>query len=180
MSASEAQAWIAVVGGLVTVIVGFRGFLNYRSRQDILTTVGTAFRATVDSLSDVNLTKQIAAAVLLRRFFDPHTEQGGRGMAYKSEAVNVIAGMLREDHDARLQKALGDGLRYARVLTNADLQQCNLANAYLGRKEGDEWTLDLSHADLYDAKLDGASLRHVIADKTVFYFASMKGTVLEN
>jgi len=179
MSASEAQTWLAVVGGLITAIVALLGFFNYRTRRDYFATVGEAFSSTVDSLSDDKLTKQIAAAVLLRRFFDPHTEQGRRGLAYKSEAVNVIAGMLREDHDARLQKALADGLRYARVLTNADLQQCNLASAYLGKKLGDDWVLDLSDADLYDAKLDGASLKEVIAERTVFYLASLKGTVFE-
>src|SRR4051812_22889151 len=179
MSASEVQTWIAVVGGLLTAIIGLMSFLNYRTKRDYFTTVGAAFAATVEALSDDKLTKQIAAAVLLRRFFDPHTEQGGRGMAYKSEAVNVIAGMLREDHDARLQKALADGLRYARVLTNVDLQQCNLANAYLGKKKGDDWTLDLSDADLFEATLDGASLKQVTAKGAVFYLASMKKTVLE-
>ena len=179
MSASQVQAWIAVVGGLLAVLVGLRGFFNYRSKRDTLAAVGAAFSSTVDSLSDENLTKQIAAAVLLRRFFDPHTEQGTRRLAYKSEAVNVIAGMLREDHDPRLQKALADGLRYAKVLCNVDLQECNLANAYLGQKRGDDWTLDLSDADLYDAKLDGASLKRVTAQTAIFYLASLKKTVFE-
>jgi hypothetical protein len=180
MSAPEVQAWIAVVGGLVTAIVAFLGFLNYRTRRDYVATVGAAFTSTVDALSEERLTKQIAAAVLLRRFFDPHTEQGRKGLAYKSEAINVIAGMLREDHDARLQKALADGLRYAKVLTNVDLQQCNLTNAYLGRKRGDDWVLDLSDADLYDATLDGASFKQVVATGAVFYGASLKRTVFED
>jgi hypothetical protein len=180
MSATQVQAWIAVVGALVTVALGLRQFFTYRANRDYLTTVGQAFGSAVDALSDEKLTKQIAAAVLLRRFFDPNTEQGVHGLPYKSEAVNVIAGTLREDHDVRLQKALADGLRYARVLTGVDLQQCNLANAYLGKKEGDTWELDLSNADMFDANLDGASLKEVKAHKAVFYMASLKKTVFED
>ena len=180
MSASQAQAWVAVVGGLVTAVAALFKFFNYRSTTDLHALVGEAFSSTVDRLSEEKLTKQIAAAVLLRRFFDPYTEQGRRGLAYKSEAVNVIAGMLRENHDPRLQKALADGLRYARVLRSVDLQQCNMTNAYLGKKEGDDWALDLSHADMYEAKLDGASLKQVTATEAVFYQASLKGTVFED
>jgi Pentapeptide repeats (8 copies) len=180
MSASQAQAWVAVVGGLVTAVVALFKFFNYRSKSDDQALVGEAFSLVVDRLSDEKLSKQIAAAVLLRRFFDPHTEQGKRGLAYKSEAVNVIAGMLREKHDARLQKALADGLRYARVLTSVDLQQCDMTSAYLGKKQGDDWALDLSHADMYEAKLDGASLKYVTAVEAVFYQASLKGTVFDH
>jgi Pentapeptide repeats (8 copies) len=179
MSASEIQGWIAVVGGLTTAVVGILGFLNYRTRRDYFATVGESFSSTVDALSDQRLTKQMAAAVLLRRFFDPQTEQGRRGSPYRLEAVNVIAGMLREDQNARLQKALADGLRYARVLTNFDLQQCNLKSAYLGQKKGDDWVLDLSEADLFEANLDGASLKNVTAERAVFYFGSLKRTVFE-
>lgn len=180
MPASEVQSWIAVVGGLFTAAFALLGFLNYRTRRDYFAMVGEAFSSTVDALSDEKLTKQIAAAVLLRRFFDPHTEQGRRGGPYRLEAVNVIAGMLREEQNARLQKALADGLRYARVLTNIDLQQCNLMNAYLGQKKGDDWVLDLSDADFYEANLDGASLKKVKAERAVFYFGSLKRTVFEH
>lgn len=178
--ASEVQGWLAVVGGLLTAALGLLGFLNYRTRRDYFAMVGEAFSSTVDGLSDEKLTKQIAAAVLLRRFFDPRAEQGRKGGPYRLEAVNVIAGMLREQQHARLQKALADGLRYARVLTNVDLQQCNLMNAYLGQKKGDDWVLDLSDADLFEANLDGASLKNVKAEGAVFYLGSLKGTVFED
>ena len=87
--------------------------------------------------------------------------------------------MLREEHDPILQKTLADGLRYAKVLANVDLQQCDLRNAYLGRKNGDEWSLDLSNADLYEARLDGASLKQVNADSAVFFHASLRGAVFQ-
>jgi uncharacterized protein YjbI with pentapeptide repeats len=180
MSASEVQGWIAVVGGLLTAVIALLGLLNYRTRRDYLATVGAAFSSTVEALADEKLTKQIAAAVLLRRFFDPHSELGRRGQPYQAEAVNVIAGMLREENqDERLQKALADGLRYARNLRHADLQQCQLTNAYLGLKTGDKWVLDLTGADFFDATLDSASLKSVKADEAVFYLASLKRTVFE-
>jgi uncharacterized protein YjbI with pentapeptide repeats len=179
MSPSEVQGWIAVVGGLFTALVGLLGFFNYRTRRDYSAMVGEAFSSTVDALSDEKLTKQIAAAVLLRRFFDKHTEQGRRRQPYRLEAINVIAGMLREEQNTLLQKALADGLRYARRLKSVDLQQCNLMQAYLGERTGDKWVLDISHADLYGANLDGASLRKVKAKKAVFFHCSLKGTVFE-
>jgi len=179
MSASDAQAWVAVLGALITAAVAILGFFNYRTKRDYFATVGQAFSSAVDGLSDVSPTKQIAAAILLRRFFDPHTELGRKGRPYQPEAVNVIAGTLREEQSSRLQKTLADGLRYARKLPGADLQHCNLANAYLGKKTGDDWVLDLSHADMFGANLDGASLKKVRATGAVFYDASLQGTVFE-
>ena len=180
MAASDAQAWVAVLGALVTAALAILGFFNYRTKRDYFATVGQAFSSAVDGLSDANPTKQIAAAILLRRFFDSHTELGRRGQPYQPEAVNVIAGTLREEQSTRLQKTLADGLRYARNLRGADLQRCNLAHAYLGQKIGDDWVLDLSHADMFEANLDGASLKKVRANGAVFYLASLKGAVLED
>jgi uncharacterized protein YjbI with pentapeptide repeats len=123
----------------------------------------------------------MAAAVLLRRFFERRTEQGGRGRPYKKETVEVIAGILRslqanEDEDI-FQKVLADGLRYARELGSADLQRCNLRGAYLGRKPGDKWRLNIANADLFGADCTGASFREVIANNAVFYEATLARTV---
>jgi hypothetical protein len=127
----------------------------------------------------------MAAAVLLRRFFERGTEQGGRRRPYKSETVEVIAGILRslqadeeQDKDKDIfQKVLADGLRYARDLVSADLQKCNLRGAYLGRKSGDKWRLNLENADLFGADCTAASFRDVIANEAVFYKAILEGTV---
>ena len=120
----------------------------------------------------------MAAAVLLRRFFDRSSEQGVRGSApYRREAVEVIAGMLREAQPPRLQKVLADGLRYAVDLRHSDLQSCDLSNAYLGRKQGDTFSVDLSYADLYQATCVRTSFRKVKAVGTVFYSSNLERAV---
>ena len=178
MSAEAVQTWLAVVVAGLTATVGLFKYFNYKSKRDRRAAVGSAFGATVEALASDNETKRMAAAVLLRRFFDRSTEQGEAGTPYLHETVEVIAGMLRETQPERLQKVLADGLRYARDLTGADLQRCNLRNAYLGRKRGDKYFLDLSTADLFEADCTGASLRGVVARGTVFYRAKLERTVL--
>jgi Pentapeptide repeats (8 copies) len=173
-----AQGWVAIVGGLLTAVLGLLKYFNYRSKRDRIAAVGTSFNTTVDGLASDNDISRMVAALLLRRFFDRHTEQGSAGTPYIKEAVGVIAGMLREQQSPRLQKALADGLRYAIDLRDADLQHCNLQNAYLGLKRGDAQSLDLSGADLFEADCTGASLRSVIANETVFYSAVLEGTTL--
>lgn len=122
----------------------------------------------------------MAGAVLLRRFFDRRTEQGARGRPYVREAIEVMAGMLREEQPVRVQKVLADGLRYARELQGADLQNCDLRNAYIGQKTGDKEAVDLSRADLYGAKCDRASFKGVVAQETVFMEAELRKTVFRD
>jgi Pentapeptide repeats (8 copies) len=191
MSASSVQAWVAIVGGILTAVVGLLQYFRYRSKRDRMASVGTAFFSTVGSLRSDDDIERMAAAVLLRRFFERETEQGGRRRPYKRETVEVIAGILRslkadeekdknkdEDRDKDIfQKVLADGLRYARDLASADLQRCNLRGAYLGRKPGDKWRLNITHADLFGADCTAASFREVIANEAVFYEAILEGTV---
>ena len=89
---------------------------------------------TVEGLSADAEAKKLAAAILLRRFFDEGTEQGTPGTPYEREAVAVIAALLRNTPTGELQKLLADGLAYASSLEGADLQECNLSRAYLGRR----------------------------------------------
>jgi uncharacterized protein YjbI with pentapeptide repeats len=96
--------------------------------------VGQAFNSTVEGLSSDAETKKLAAAILLRRFFDEGTEQGAPGTPYEREAIAVIAALLRNTQTGELQKLLADGLAYASSLQGADLQQCNLSRAYLGQR----------------------------------------------
>jgi hypothetical protein len=186
VSATAVQAWIGVLATLLTAFLGITTY--YRTKRDRIATVGTAFAATVDSLSADNEVKQMAAAVLLRRFFDLTSEQAVRGVGstyipykkgtpYKKEAVEVIAGMLRETEPSRLQKVLADGLRYAEDLSHSDLQNCELSNAYLGQREGDTSSVDLSFADLFQAKCVGTSFKCAKAFKTVFYDANLERAV---
>jgi hypothetical protein len=171
------QAWVAVVAATLTAIVGIFKYFNYRSKRDRQADVGSSFASIVDALSSKNETRRMAAAVLLRRFFDPRTEQGSAGVPYEKEALEVIAGLLREDQPPRLQKVLADGLRFANDVRGADLQRCNLANAFLGTKTSDRRRLDMSGADLFEADCTGASLRGVTAVETVFFRATLEGTV---
>jgi hypothetical protein len=178
MTADVAQAWIAVGGAFLAAALGLFKYFNYKSTRDRRAAVGESFNATIEALASPSETKQMAAAVLLRRFFIRGTEQGTAGTPYAREAVEVIAGLLREHQTERLQKVLADGLHYARDLRRADLQRCCLRRAYLGRKRGDKDVVDLSHADLFEADCTEASLREVKAVEATFYRATLVDTVL--
>jgi Pentapeptide repeats (8 copies) len=175
---TAAQAWIAVLGAFATALVGILKYFNYRGRRDRVALVGQSFSETVDALSSKDEIKRLAAAILLRRFFDRKTEQGSAGAPYQQEAIRVIAALLRTAETGQFQKLLADGLAYAPTLQRADLQECNLAGAYLGDRP--ERHVDLSQADLFKANLTGASLKGATARGTVFYGAVLVKTVLEN
>lgn len=177
MSPESLQSWVAVFGALLAAILGLFKYFNYRSKRDRLAEVGASFALTVEALASDNETSRMAGAVLLRRFFDRHTEQGARGRPYVKEAIEIMAGMLRQDQAPRVQKVLADGLRYAGMLQDADLQNCDLSNAYLGKKQGDQAAVDLSRADLYGAKCARASFKAAILRETVFADADLKKTV---
>jgi Pentapeptide repeats (8 copies) len=175
---ASVQGWVALVGGLATAILGILKYFNYRTRTDRLTLVGHTFSETVDALAAKDEIKRLAAAILLRRFFDPHTEQGSGRTPYQKEALRVIAALLRATkQESEFQKLLADGLGHAPDLHGADLQGCNLSGAYLGDRLGRP--VDISGADLYKANLSRASLRGAIAKETVFYGATLANTVLE-
>jgi hypothetical protein len=175
---ASVQGWVALVGGLATAILGILKYFNYRSRTDRLTIVGQTFSETVDALAAQDEIKRLAAAILLRRFFDPHTEQGSGRTPYQKEALRVIAALLRATkQESEFQKLLADGLGHAPDLHGADLQGCNLSGAYLGDRLGRG--VDISGADLYKANLSRASLRGAIAKETVFNGATLVNTVLE-
>jgi uncharacterized protein YjbI with pentapeptide repeats len=131
----QVQSWVALVGALFAGVLGILKYFNYRSRRDRIASVGLAFSSTVDGLSSDSEAKALAAAILLRRFFDTDTEQGEAGTPYGKEAVAVIAALLRGTPTGELQKLLADGLGYAPTLHKADLQGCNLTRAYLGQRE---------------------------------------------
>lgn len=172
------QAWIALIGGFATALLGLLKYFNYRSRRDRLAVVGQAFGETVDALASKDEVRQLAAAILLRRFFDRRTEQGAAGAPYQQEAIRVIAALLRATKTGEFQKLLADGLAFAPNLRGADLQHCNLSGAYLGDRLGRK--IDLSGADVYEADLTSASLRGATAQGTVFYGAMLAKTVFEN
>lgn len=179
LTTAQLQGWIGIVGGLLTAILGLVKYFNFRSRRDTLNAVGQAFESVVDAIASQEAAKRLSGAILLRRFFDAHTEQGERGTPYAEEAVAVIAALLRDTEAGNFQKLLADGLRYAPSLVGADLQHCNLQQAYLGSRSPQDPTVDLTGVDFFEADLSSASLRHARAPGAVFYGAILRGTVFE-
>jgi Pentapeptide repeats (8 copies) len=173
LSAEDAQRWVTIIGTLATVLVTVLTFFRSQNRRDVRAAVGASFASTVEALASENDTTRMAGAVLLRRFFDRQTEQGTRGTPYVKEAIELIAGMLREELPPRIQKVLADGLRYAADLQRADLQHCNLQNAYLGWKSDDDRGVNLTEADLYESNCSRASFKKACLHKTVFFRADL-------
>jgi len=177
LSPATVQAWVVTVTAVVGAILGLLQYFKWQTKRDRKAAVGSFFALTVDALASDNPTSRMAGAVLLRRFFDQETEQGASHEAYRREAVEVMAGMLREEQPPPVQKVLADGLRYARDLQQADFQNCDLKKAYVGKKAGDVLVADLSQADLFRAKCDEASFREVVAREAVFVEAELRDAV---
>jgi uncharacterized protein YjbI with pentapeptide repeats len=175
LTAAQWQAWVAVVGGLATAALGLLKYFNFRGGRERAAAAGQAFLATIDALASDDDARRLAGAILLRRFFDPATEQGERTTPYANEAVRVIAALLRGISPGTLQKLLADGLAFAPNLQNADLQGCVLERAYLGKRP--DRRPDFSRADFFEADLTGASLKEATAREAVFYRATLRGTV---
>lgn len=178
VTASEFQGWVAILGGLATVVLGILKYFNYRTRSERSTAAGQAFAATIDAIGSDDVAKRLAGAILLRRFFERSAEQGGRDVPYAKEAVAVIAALLREAETGTVQKLLADSLAYAPTLEHADLQECNLERAYLGKR--DDRHPDLSRADFYGATLTRASLKEATARKAVFVKATLHSTIFRD
>jgi uncharacterized protein YjbI with pentapeptide repeats len=208
LTATAFQAWTVAIAALFAGALGILRYFTYRTRRDRISLVGQAFSSTVEGLSSDAEAKKLAAAILLRRFFDRGTEQGAAGTPYEREAVAVIAALLRNTPTGELQKLLADGLAYASSLQAADLQECNLTGAYLGQRPRAVVThgglrllttgrrrgrgqsrlpgaghlagsIDLTLADLFHADLTSASLRGGVARDAVFYTATARNAVFE-
>lgn len=174
---------ISVVSGLVAALVAILGVIGYQNRRTKLSSIRSAFNEVVGALASDDARRQLAAAILLRRFFDPTSELGVRDLLgrrrapYSGEALSVMAAVLRGLPSGDLQKVLADGLAYAPTLAQADLQRTNLRNTYLPLRNS-EGTLE--RADFYRADLSGSSLKRARAAHAVFYQARLRGTVLRD
>ena len=120
----------AIVGAVATALQYFK----FTTRRDKLAAARKAFDDVVASLASTNEIDRLAGAILLRRFFDPTSEVATKGTPYATEAINVIAAILRGQPASNFQKLLADGLSFAPSLRGADLQRTNLHNAYLGSR----------------------------------------------
>ncbi|MDD2974379.1 MAG: pentapeptide repeat-containing protein [Aliarcobacter cryaerophilus] len=168
-------AIITLIGGLYTAISRTIDRINKNDlTKEKLKEINESFRNTVEDLSSENISKKIASAILLRRFFDSETELGNNDKPFFNETINVIAGVLRYEKTSEFQKILGDGLAYAKNLSGADLQKTNLQNVYFSREN-----VNLTKTDFYGADLSKASLKNVDAEEAIFYEARLEGTVFK-
>jgi hypothetical protein len=174
---------VSLGSAVAGAFVAFLGVMGYQNRRARLSAIRTAFNDVVGALSADDARRQLAAAVLLRRFFDPASELGARDLLgrrrapYSGEALSVMAAVLRGLPSGDLQKLLADGLAYAPTLAGADLQRANLQGAYLSSRQT-EGTLE--RADFYRADLSGGSLKRARAANAVFYQARLRGTVFRD
>jgi uncharacterized protein YjbI with pentapeptide repeats len=174
---------VSIASAVVAGAVALFGVLGYQSRRARLSAVSAAFNGVVTALASDDPRQQLAAAVLLRRFFDPASELGVRDWLgrrrspYAGEALSVMAAVLRGLPVGELQKLLADGLAYAPSLVQADLQRTNLQGAYLSPRRRDG---SLAGADFYRADLSGGSLKEARAANAVFYQARLRDTVFRD
>lgn len=136
-----------------------------------------SFDAVTSQLSSSNTTSQLAAAVLLRRYFDMKQMQQDDNL--RGETINVISAMLRVLPVGVFQKTLGDGLPYARELSGADLQRVNLQNVYLGVKDSRK-PIQMRMADLFTADLSYALLENIQGPSAIFYDAILFNARIKN
>lgn len=183
LNVSDLIQLIAILGIITAVVYGIlkfvQDFLQSESRKR--ESYYKSFDTVVSQLSSDVKTSQLSAAILLRRYF------GNTGKKKRAdlhlETINVISSLLKVLPTGVFQKTLGDGLAYAVNLSKVDLQNTNLQNLYLGRKddvriqmnETDMFMSDLSYANL--DKIDG---RGAVFMNSILYHASIKNCDFTN
>jgi uncharacterized protein YjbI with pentapeptide repeats len=179
--AMDVGSAVSLASVVVAALVAILGVVGYQNRRAKLSAVRSAFNDVIGALAAADKERQLAGAVLLRRFFDRGSELGMRDLLgrrrapYAREALNVLAAVLRGMPSGDLQKLLADGLAHAETLEGADLQRTNLQDAYLSPRASHG---SLEHADFYRADLGGASLKGARAAGAKFYQARLQDTVL--
>lgn len=153
---------VIISAAIYGLIQGIVFVLNYRQRkrEEYL----KSFDTVVAQLSSDIKSSQLAAAILLRRYFSD--EQNKRNKDLHDETINVISALLRTLPTGVLQKTLGDGLAYARNLSGADLQKANMQDIYLGHKVD---KIQLVKTDMFMADLSYALLENIEGQGAVFY-----------
>ena len=116
--------------GLLGAAIAYFFTKLYRTKFEKRRDWQNQFNETVIGLSSSNETSQLAAAVMLRRFFNAQIDRE----RFCDETIRVIASLLRILPLGVYQKTLGDGLAFAKNLNYADLQRTNLQDLYLGVK----------------------------------------------
>jgi hypothetical protein len=71
---------LTTTAGLLAAVLGIIKYFSYRTKRDRIAAVGTAFEAVVEALASADDVKRMAAAIRLRRFFDPRGELATGGL----------------------------------------------------------------------------------------------------
>ena len=183
LNVSDLIQLIAVLSIITAIVYGIlkfvQDFLQSESRKR--ENYYKSFDTVVAQLSSDVKTSQLSAAILMRRYFK---EIGNKKRAdLHLEAINVISSLLKVLPTGVFQKTLGDGLAYAVNLSKIDLQNTNLQNLYLGRK--DDTRIQMQETDMFMADLSYANLDKIDGQGAVFmnsilYHASIKNCDFSN
>jgi uncharacterized protein YjbI with pentapeptide repeats len=183
LNVSDLIQLIAVLSIITAIVYGIlkfvQDFLQSESRKR--ENYYKSFDTVVAQLSSDVKTSQLSAAILMRRYFK---EIGNKKRAdLHLEAINVISSLLKVLPTGVFQKTLGDGLAYAVNLSKVDLQNTNLQNLYLGRK--DDKRIQMQETDMFMADLSYANLDKIDGQGAVFmnsilYHASIKNCDFTN
>jgi Pentapeptide repeats (8 copies) len=158
----DGGAIATILAAVITAIVAAFSALGFQNRHAKLLAVSAQLFKVAEALASETPSQQMAAAILLRRFFDPSSELGIRNWLvwrrapYAAEAVGVTVGVLLTLREGELQKVLADGLNFAPKLEGADLSRAKLCNAFLSPPR---LKSTLRRADFFEADLSNASLR---------------------
>lgn len=166
--------------GSITILVtacigatyGIREFVTHKKEK--IETINS-FNETVKQLASDNIETQLSAAILLRRFLK--VKFWFHGFFLFDETINVISSLLRTLPTGIYQKTLGDGLAYAKDLSNKDLQKTNMQDLYIGSKE---YRIKLKQTDLFMADLSYALLQNIDGENAIFYNAILLCTQIKN
>lgn len=112
MDSGEVSALVAVltaVAGLVAAIVGVLKYFNYRSKKDRMAAVGQAFEAVVEALASDDEVKRMAAAIRLRRFFDPRAELATGGVGLRLRRLTRAERQKAKEDDGETEEGDGAG-----------------------------------------------------------------------
>ena len=166
---SEAAGIIAVITVVSAIVVGVLKFIindiyDFKNSNKRKEEAKNSLTSIISNLSSSENTSKLSAAIMLRRFMN--TKISHEFPYLQTEAINVIASMLKVLPTGVFQKTLADGLAYAVNLSNVDLQRTNLQDTYLGRKDGTSILMD--NTDLFLSDLSYALIEHVDG-KAIFY-----------
>ena len=164
---------VAVIGTIINEYIKWKGVKSDETLRD---EYQKSFDKVVRDLSSNNISLQLTAAILLRRFYAINEMKKG-GDFLKDETINVISSLLRTLPSSVFQKTVGDGLAYAKDLSGVDLQRTNLQDVYLDGKSN---RLILNNCDLFMADLSYALIKNANAEEAYFYHSILLKTRFKN